>query len=98
MTVVLAKDTAPTLEDSPPPVARRRRPIALVIGVTMIGVWVVSAIAWPWLVPFDPAHFDITHRFAAPSREHLLGTDQFGRDTFSRLLAGARWRASWPSG
>jgi peptide/nickel transport system permease protein len=50
----------------------------------------VVAVAWPALVPVDPRHVDLTHRLAAPSGSHLLGTDQFGRDTFARMLAGAR--------
>jgi peptide/nickel transport system permease protein len=40
--------------------------------------------------PFDPLKIDLIARFQAPSAAHWLGTDEFGRDVFSRLLIGAR--------
>lgn len=42
------------------------------------------------LAPYDPIEQDIPNRLQAPSREHLMGTDQLGRDIFSRILYGAR--------
>jgi peptide/nickel transport system permease protein len=40
--------------------------------------------------PYDPAHIAVIHKLEAPSAAHLLGTDQLGRDTLSRLLVGSR--------
>ena len=50
---------------------------------------VISLIA-PLISPYDPAATDVLHRAAKPSAEHLLGTDSFGRDMYSRLLWGGR--------
>ena len=44
----------------------------------------------PQLVPFDPYQTDLTNALAVPGDGHLLGTDQLGRDEFSRILAGLR--------
>lgn len=43
-----------------------------------------------WLAPFDPYEMDTVNSLSAPSSEHWLGTDQFGRDIFSRILYGAQ--------
>ena len=40
--------------------------------------------------PYDPAHIAVIHKLEGPSAAHLLGTDQLGRDTLSRLLVGSR--------
>lgn len=50
----------------------------------------VGAAVAPWISPTDPAQVDFGNRFAAPSLEHPLGTDNLGRDELSRLLHGAR--------
>jgi peptide/nickel transport system permease protein len=75
--------------------ARRRLPIALSLGSIILLGWTFVAALWPHLVPDDPQLIRPGQRFAAPSAAHLLGTDQFGRDTFSRMLAGAR-PPVWP--
>ena len=63
---------------------------ALRFGVAVLGVWVVVAIAAPWLSPYDPLQQQIETRLQAPSLAHWLGTDSLGRDLLSRLLYGAR--------
>ena len=50
----------------------------------------VVAAAAPLIAPYDPNAPAITNRFAAPSAEHWFGTDELGRDVFSRLLYGTR--------
>ncbi len=87
--VMVAADVTPDVAPQPEPL-RRRRPIALVIGSIILVAWTVDALAWSHLVPYRPFAFDVNAKFAGPSGVHLLGTDQFGRDTFSRVLAGAR--------
>jgi peptide/nickel transport system permease protein len=64
-------------------------PTALV-GLVVLGAWVLCAVAWPVLAPYDPNQFHIDARLQAPSARFLFGTDQFGRDIFSRVLAGSR--------
>ena len=63
------------------------------IGAIIVGIHVFLALFGPYVVPYDPIFFDdvmLADRFAAPSTEHLFGTDKFGRDVFSRVLAGAQ--------
>jgi peptide/nickel transport system permease protein len=51
--------------------------------------WVIDAVAWPLLVPHDPQTVSPARTLQAPSAEHWFGTDDLGRDVFSRVLAGA---------
>jgi peptide/nickel transport system permease protein len=56
----------------------------------MFGVVVAAALLAPVLTPFDPVKTDLANSLDSPSSTHLLGTDNFGRDIFTRLLYGAR--------
>src|SRR5690242_15287017 len=67
----------------------RRSPTAMV-GLGVLTVWIVCAIAWPLLAPYDPNQFHTASRLQPPSAQLWFGTDQFGRDVFSRVLAGSR--------
>jgi peptide/nickel transport system permease protein len=60
------------------------------IGLAIFLIVVVAAIFAPFIAPHDPLDQDVLDRLKPPSAEHLLGTDYYGRDTFSRLLYGAR--------
>jgi peptide/nickel transport system permease protein len=60
------------------------------IGVIIVTILVIMAIFGPLLSPYDPNTMDFTNRFSPPTLEHFFGTDDFGRDTFSRILYGAR--------
>jgi peptide/nickel transport system permease protein len=51
---------------------------------------VIVALAAPWLSPADPARQSLANRLEAPSASHWMGTDELGRDIFSRVLFGAR--------
>lgn len=58
---------------------------------TIIVVIIMSIIFLaPLLAPYDPRQMDISNRLAAPSIKHIFGTDNFGRDIFSRILYGSR--------
>lgn len=73
-------------------VAGRRihwQPVAVVAGLVVLA-WIVAATFGPHLVPQDPALQVPAERFRPPGSAHWLGTDQFGRDVFARMLAGAR--------
>lgn len=61
-----------------------------VIGLTIFMLFVLIAILAPVLAPYDPTEIDLFKVHQAPDREHLLGTDELGRDVLSRLLYGAR--------
>ena len=72
---------------------RRRfipRQHALVAGACIIGLWLLAAILAPWLAPFDPINQDPSVSLVPPGSAHLFGTDNFGRDIFSRVVWGAR--------
>ena len=69
--------------------ALQRNRLAVLGGVVVL-VLVLLAIFAPVLSPRDPNRPDIKKILAEPSRSHLLGTDQLGRDVLSRMLFGAR--------
>ena len=60
------------------------------VGLAVFLIVVIAAIFAPYIAPFDPTDQNILEKLRAPTIEHWLGTDSFGRDTFSRLLYGAR--------
>jgi peptide/nickel transport system permease protein len=72
------------------------RAIGVMLGLTIIGLVIVGTLGAPLLTPHSPAQIDIRNRLASPAwvsggvAEHLLGTDQLGRDLFSRLAYGGR--------
>lgn len=66
-----------------------RRKMA-VASTCFILALILVAIFAPLIQPFDPAAPDYNQIFAAPNSVHLFGTDEYGRDIFSRLLAGSR--------
>jgi peptide/nickel transport system permease protein len=66
---------------------RNRVALAGVVCLALISVAVVLA---PAIAPYDPIRIGLRTKLQAPSLAHLLGTDYFGRDIFSRLLYGGR--------
>lgn len=61
------------------------------LGLIVLALFGLAAVFAPWLAPHDPLEQHIaTARLEAPSAEHLLGTDELGRDILSRLIYGAR--------
>jgi peptide/nickel transport system permease protein len=73
-----------------PPSTRDRSRVVPAAALGALGLWAAVAALWPWLVPHDPGAQSPADRFRPPGPAHWLGTDQFGRDVFSRMLAGAR--------
>lgn len=69
---------------------RVRRSRTLLLGVALLSLIVAAAAAAPLLTPYEPSALNLERTFEGPSRDHLLGTDNFGRDLFTRLLYGAR--------
>lgn len=86
--------TAPITYDLP----KRRHPVLHFIvqqplgaaGLVIIVIMMVGGIFAEHVVPHDPLTIDYTAMLAAPSWEHWLGTDSFGRDVYSRIVYGAR--------
>lgn len=67
----------------------RRDPLGM-FGLVLVVVIVLAAVFADVLAPYPPAAIDVQARLGAPSLEHLIGTDQLGRDVFSRVLYGGR--------
>lgn len=59
-------------------------------GLGILVLLVVMAVFAPWLAPYDPTEVDVSAILDGPSRVHLFGTDELGRDTLSRIIWGAR--------
>ncbi len=79
--------------DTPAPARRWRRllatPSAMIGGAILVG-YLLLALAGSVIAPYPPLEFHYSDTLQPPSATFLLGTDQFGRDIFSRILAGSR--------
>ena len=80
---------------APPAIAKpvrppRRVPMTLIVGGALVACFVLLAFIGPYITPkpFDKFHF--SSKLAPPSAEFWLGSDRYGRDIFSRVIAGAR--------
>ncbi len=60
------------------------------VGLLLVLAAVVAAVAAPWVAPYDPIALNPPARLQGPSLQHWLGTDQYGRDTLSRIVFGGR--------
>ncbi|MGL4295012.1 MAG: ABC transporter permease [Aestuariivirga sp.] len=60
------------------------------VGLILVLIVVFCGIFGPWITPFDPLKINVPDKFQAPSFTHLMGTDNLGRDVFSRVIAGSR--------
>lgn len=69
--------------------ARRRDPL-YAVSLAFLGLVVLVAAVGPLVAPYPPDAIDFTAIWGSPGPAHLLGTDQLGRDLFSRLLLGTR--------
>lgn len=61
------------------------------IGVIICVFWILMAILAPLVAPYDPTAQDMSIRLMPPSSAHIFGTDNFGRDIFSRVIYGGRY-------
>ncbi|MGI4757792.1 MAG: ABC transporter permease [Janthinobacterium lividum] len=59
-------------------------------ALALLAMFSLAALLAPWVAPYDPAAIHLDARLLAPGHSFLLGTDELGRDIFSRLLFGAR--------
>lgn len=69
---------------------RFRRSPAAIAGMVIVAILLLAGILAPWLTPYDPNVQALLKVLRPPSAEHLLGTDQLGRDILTRILYGTR--------
>ncbi|MEK7206095.1 MAG: ABC transporter permease [candidate division NC10 bacterium] len=69
---------------------RLRRNRLAVLGLAVLLTFVLAAVVAPWIAPFPFDKTDLRYGAKPPSRLHVLGTDELGRDLFTRILYGAR--------
>jgi len=67
----------------------RRNPLTAMAAAGMVVLLALGALA-PWVMPYDPIASDVAIALQPPSAGHWAGTDQLGRDIFSRLIAATR--------
>jgi peptide/nickel transport system permease protein len=67
-----------------------RANVNLRLGAAIVLGWALVAIFALWLAPYDPIAHNLPEKLQAPNLQHLLGTDNFGRDILSRVIHGAR--------
>ncbi len=89
--------TTTTVDQAPPAREAIRRALHLLLQnpMTLVGLLVILlliavACGAPWIATHDPLSQDLTSTLQAPGAAHWFGTDEYGRDTFSRLVYGAR--------
>lgn len=66
------------------------RRIVMVASVTLLAI-AILAIGAPWFTSFDPNDTAVLQRLKGPSAEHLMGTDELGRDIYARIVHGGRY-------
>jgi peptide/nickel transport system permease protein len=71
-------------------VARFRRNRLAAIALVLLAVVHVLVLLAPWITPYGPEAVELFRRLQPPSRDHWLGTDEYGRDVLTRLLYGGR--------
>jgi peptide/nickel transport system permease protein len=63
---------------------------AATVGFVILALICLATALAPWVAPYDPIQIKLSMKLKPPSLEHLMGTDHFGRDVFSRILYGGR--------
>ncbi|WP_176083549.1 ABC transporter permease [Martelella sp. HB161492] len=66
----------------------RRRSVA--VGLIILAIFILLAVFAPWVTPFSPSKLSIANRLKPPSELHWFGTDEFGRDVFTRTIFAGR--------
>ncbi len=69
---------------------RLKRNKLAMVGMFIVFILIFCAIFADYIAPYDYAQTDLSNTFAYPSAQHLLGTDNFGRDILSRIIYGGR--------
>ena len=90
---------ASTTVDATPITKPRTRPFwkylarhqAAVVGLVVLAIFAILAVAAPLITPYDPIHQQLSDALQNPTMSHPLGTDYLGRDLLARILYGARY-------
>ena len=69
---------------------RALRNVGAVLGIFLLALITIGGIFAPQISPYDPLAIDMSQKFQRPSGQHLFGTDELGRDMFSRVVMGTR--------
>jgi peptide/nickel transport system permease protein len=84
-------------DPAPVAIGRRRtfrnrwyRTPSFVAGAVIVLALIIASLAAPWIARYDPTAQDLLHTYAHPSSAHWLGTDELGRDVYSRLIYAGR--------
>jgi len=85
-----AKVSRPFMDDLKHTFFLRRRSCLTMIGAVRIVIFLLLAACAPLIAPYDPIEQNLSIKLQSPSWQHLFGTDQFGRDIFSRVISGSR--------
>lgn len=95
--MVMTPTLPPRTMQEPGPLGRAAHIFGLVfstplgaIGCVLVALIILTALFAPWIAPYSPIAINVKERLADPSFSHLLGTDQLGRDLFSRVVVGTR--------
>ena len=67
-----------------------RRNVLASAGMALVVVFIIFALFAPWIAPQNPSNIDLPSRLEPPGATHWFGTDELGRDIFSRIIYGAR--------
>jgi peptide/nickel transport system permease protein len=67
-----------------------RRNVLASAGMVLVAIFIIFALFAPWIAPQNPSNIDLPSRLQPPSGAHWFGTDELGRDIFSRVIYGAR--------
>lgn len=84
----------PTVDRSPGALSQflrrlfRRRTVA--VGIIVLAIFVILAVLAPWIAPYSPSKLSIVNRLKPPGEMFWFGTDEFGRDVFSRTIYSGR--------
>jgi len=84
------KRMEPYIEDFNHTVDLWKKNLLAVVGTVIIALFILTAIFAPLLTPYSPIEQNMSIKLQAPSLEHPFGTDQFGRDIYTRVLYGSR--------
>ncbi|MDD2334661.1 MAG: ABC transporter permease [Mesotoga sp.] len=84
------KVSKPFMDDLKHTVFLWRKSRLTMVGSALILIFLLMAAFAPLIAPYDPVQQNLQDKLQAPSWQHLFGTDQFGRDIFSRVVIGSR--------
>ncbi len=90
MTQAAVTETVQAETSGPSAFSRLLRDPLGCFGLILVVAILATALLAPWIAPYDPSAIDVLNRLQAPSWDHLLGTDQLGRDVFSRVIMGSQ--------